>query len=338
MGALRVCQTLVFESEPPVTVSSMSASLRQPANPPSRRFLHICYCCDDTDAVVHFYATALGLKETMRNPLHPSDGSLLGIDGEIVSGAAFVYDWRGPRVSPSVEVQEWVSPKMIDQPIADPTRVGMQAIGFAVDDVATAEQRAIAEGASVVWRGVSPWGAVWSTMADPFGTRFDLVDDAGSKEGAARMRHLRVTVTDLESSLPWYAGMGFVEVERHHVKDHDVLGVAGSTVDVVRMRLPDEAFELMLMQWHTPTSHGRHPGPANTAGLYRTAVGVDDTRASYEEFRSSGWSFEREPRQVELEGTAVPDMWICFLNDPDGVPFEFVQRPRTAFRPDPTGL
>jgi catechol 2,3-dioxygenase-like lactoylglutathione lyase family enzyme len=78
--------------------------------------------------------------------------------------------------------------------------------------------------------------------------------------------------------------------------------------------------------------------PANTAGLYRTAVGVDDTRASYDEFLSAGWVFEREPRQVELEGTAVPDMWICFLNDPDGVPFEFVQRPRTAFRPDPTGL
>jgi hypothetical protein len=29
-------------------------------------------------------------------------------------------------------------------------------------------------------------------------------------------------------------------------------------------------------------------------------------------------------------------MWICFLNDPDGVPFEFVQRPRSAFRPERT--
>ncbi len=46
----------------------------------------------------------------------------------------------------------------------------------------------------------------------------------------------------------------------------------------------------------------------------------------------AGWTFEREPRQVELSGTKVPDMWICFLNDPDGVPFEFVQRPRSAFR------
>lgn len=306
--------------------------------PPSRRFLHICYCCDDTDAVVHFYERALGLKEVMRNPLHPSDGSLLGIDGEIVSGAAFAYDWRGPRVSPSIEVQEWVSPKMIDVPIADPTRVGMQALGFAVDDLDVATAKALVEGASVVWVGESPWGSRWVTMADPFGTRVDLVDDAGSNEGAARMRHLRITVSDLEVSLPWYEGMGFVEVARHRLDGVETLGVSQASADVVRLKLPDEAFEVLLYQWTSPASHGRHPVPANTAGLYRTAVGVDDTRVSYDEFRAAGWSFEREPRQVELEGTAVPDMWICFLNDPDGVPFEFVQRPRSAFRPDPTGL
>ncbi len=306
--------------------------------PPSRRFLHICYCCDDTDAVVRFYERAFGMKETMRNPLHPSDGSLLGIDGEIVSGAAFVYDWRGPRVSPSVEVQEWVSPKMIDEPISDPTRVGMQAIGFAVDDVDIAVNRAVAEGARVIWSGSAPWGAPMVTVSDPFGTRVDLVRDAGSKDGAGRMRHLRITVADVSTSLPWYAGMGFVEVARHRVDGQEILGVTEANVELVRLRLPDEAFEVLLCAWSSPSSHGRHPVPANTAGLYRTAVGVDDTRVSYEEFRAAGWTFEREPRQVELEGTAVPDMWICFLNDPDGVPFEFVQRPRGAFRPDPTGL
>ncbi|MGA0782031.1 MAG: VOC family protein [Ilumatobacteraceae bacterium] len=306
--------------------------------PPSRRFLHICYCCDDTDAVISFYEKAFGLKEVMRNPLHPSDGSLLGIDGEIVSGAAFAYDWRGPRVSPSVEVQEWVSPTMIDEPISDPTRVGMQALGFAVGDMKSALDQACAAGATIVWRGVAPWGGEWVTLSDPFGTRVDVVVDAGANDSAARMRHLRITVADLETSLPWYSGMGFVEVSRHGVEGHEVLGVVDATVDVMRLRLPDEAFEVVLMQWMTPKSHGRHPVPANTAGLYRTAVGVDDTRVSYREFVDAGWEFQREPRQVELEGTAVPDMWICFLDDPDGVPYEFVQRPREAFRPDPTGL
>lgn len=300
---------------------------------PARRFLHMCYCCADTDAVVRFYESALDLKEVMRNPLHPSDGSLLGIDGEIVSGAAFVYDRRGPRTSSSLEVQEWVSPSMIDEPISDPTRVGMQSLGFSVPDLAVGVSRCETHGATVVSRGVTPWGVEWMTLADPFGTRFDVFAEVGLEEGQSRLRHLRITVTDLEVSLPWYRGMGFIDIDDHVFTDGSFLGVDGGAGRVVRMQLPDEACQVTLFQWTNPVSHGRHPVPANTAGLYRTAVGVDDTRASYERFLADGWTFEREPRQVELGGTNVPDMWICFLNDPDGVPFEFVQRPRSAFRP-----
>lgn len=48
---------------------------------------------------------------------------------------------------------------------------------------------------------------------------------------------------------------------------------------------------------------------------------------------AAGVSFDRAPTSIELRGTPVPDMWICFLSDPDGVPFELVERPRSAFRP-----
>ena len=146
-----------------------------------------------------------------------------------------------------------------------------------------------------------------------------------------------VTVTDLDVSLPWYHGMGFLDVDDHIIDDGSFVGLTGVTEvsgRASRLRLPDENCEVVLVQWSTPRSHGRHPVPANQAGWYRTAVCVDDTRASYDEFLQLGWTFEREPREVELEGTKVPDMWICFLNDPDGVPFEFVQRPRSAFRPE----
>lgn len=305
---------------------------------PSRRFLHICYCCADTDAVVNFYVNSLDMKEVMRNPLHPSDGSLLGIEGEIISGAAFVYDKRGPRTSASLEVQEWVSPKMIGEAVSDPTRVAMQAVGFAVPDIDSTIDRMVAAGSKLVSRSSSPWVDNWATLLDPFGTQVDLMSDALVPIGESRLRHLRITVSDLDSSLPWYRGMGFVDVAGHDVVDTSFLGVENSTASVAarvqRLKLPDEAAEIVLMQWMSPPSHGRHPVEANHAGLFRTAVGVDDTVASYERFLAEGWKFEREPRQVELEGTAVPDMWICFLNDPDGVPFEFVQRPRSAFRPE----
>lgn len=313
---------------------SPETSFEQP-EPPARRFLHICYCCANTDAVVDFYVQALGLREVMRNPLHPSDGSLLGIDGEIVSGAAFLYDSRGARTSASIEVQEWVSPSMVGEPLADPARVGMQAIGFAVADIDAAIERITAKGGHLLGRGSAPWAASWATLADPFGTRLDLVGDPLVPDDQVRMRHLRVTVTDLEVSVPWYQGLGFVDVATHELEEADFMGFTPNgnvAAHVRRLRLPDERCEVVLMQWTSPSSHGRHPAEANHAGLFRTAVSVDDTRRSYEEFSQAGWVFERAPRQVELEGTNVPDMWICFLNDPDGIPFEFVQRPRDAFR------
>ena len=312
-----------------VTVGLVTESIE----PPARRFLHMCYCCDDTDAVVRFYESALDLKEVMRNPLHPSDGSLLGLEGEIVSGAAFVYDRRGPRTSSSLEVQQWVSPRMIGEPMSDPTHVGMQSLGFTVPDLDRGIERCGTHGASVLHRGVTPWGTESVVLADPFGTRFDLSAESGLEEGQSRLRHLRITVTSLDRSLPWYRGMGFADVDEYEFSDGSFLGVIGGRGRVARLRLPDEACRVDLYEWIDPRSHGRHPVAANTAGLYRTAVGVDDTRASYERFLAEGWTFEREPRQVELGGTNVPDMWICFLNDPDGVPFEFVQRPRSAFRP-----
>ena len=303
--------------------------------PPARRFLHMCYCCDDTDEVVDFLVNVLDMREVMRNPLHPSDGSLLGIDGEIVSGAAFVYDKRGPRTSPSIEVQEWVKPTVIGRPMNDATHVGMQSLGVAVPDLSSTVSRMNAAGCSVVGEGSTEWTGRWVTVADPTGTLFDMFEDPTIPVGESRMRHLRITVTDLDVSLPWYAGLGFIDVDRHEWTSGTHVGVttANATADVVRLRLPDEPCEVVLTQWRHPVSHGRHPEHANQAGLFRTAVGVDDTVRSYDEFRAAGWTFEREPRQVELSGTKVPDMWICFLNDPDGVPFEFVQRPRSAFRP-----
>jgi catechol 2,3-dioxygenase-like lactoylglutathione lyase family enzyme len=306
---------------------------------PSRRFLHICYCCEDTDAVVNFYVNVLDMKEVMRNPLHPSDGSLLGIDGEIVSGAAFVYDKRGPRTSASLEVQEWVSPKMIGAPITDASRVGMQAVGFGVPDIEAMINRMVAAGSQLVSRSSSPWVKNWATLTDPFGTQVDLMQDETIPVGESRLRHLRITVTNIDDSLSWYRGMGFLDVAEHVLDNGDFVGLksadgSAAVGRVRRMKLPDEAAEIVLTDWSNPKSHGQHPADANHAGLFRTAVGVDDTVASYERFLAEGWKFEREPRQVELEGTAVPDMWICFLNDPDGVPFEFVQRPRSAFRPE----
>jgi catechol 2,3-dioxygenase-like lactoylglutathione lyase family enzyme len=106
-----------------------------------------------------------------------------------------------------------------------------------------------------------------------------------------------------------------------------------ATRSFARLRLPDEPFALILVEWHEPPSRGRPYETGNHAGLYRFAIGVDDTRAAYDALVQAGWPLSNPPQSVELGGTNVPDMWIAFLADPDGLVVELVERPRSAFRP-----
>jgi len=299
----------------------------------ARRFLHTCYCCESIEPVAAFMADGLALDLKMSTPMEPSDGNLLGMDQTIVSAAAFVYDHRGARVSPSIEIQAWDTPPVVGSPLTDPTAVGMQALGYAVDSVGPAVAKLKALGCTEAARGVDPFGGASITLRDPWGVQTDLAVDPDVPEGKTRMRHLRITVTDLERSVPWYARLGFDEIGRAPITDGRFVGLEGEvTGTAVRLRLPDEPFEVVLCQFDQPASHGRAPADPNHAGLYRTAIAVDDTRASHDELLAEGIVFDRAPQEVELNGTPVPDMWICFLSDPDGVPFEFVQRPRSAFR------
>ena len=127
--------------------------------------------------------------------------------------------------------------------------------------------------------------------------------------------------------------LGFELLERDTLDDGSFVGDYGDVDgEFARLRLPDEPFEVRLLQWRRPASHGRHYAEPYHAGLFRAALGVDDTRASYERLSGAGAVFDRPPMEVELAGTPVPDMWITFISDPNGIPYEFVQRPRSAFR------
>ena len=112
----------------------------------------------------------------------------------------------------------------------------------------------------------------------------------------------------------------------------ETLGLAdAATASFARLRLPDESFALLLVQWRDPPSQGRPYESGNHRGLYRFAIAVDDARAAYDAL-SEHWDLASPPQRVELGGTNVPTMWIAFLADPDGLVIELVERPRSAFR------
>jgi catechol 2,3-dioxygenase-like lactoylglutathione lyase family enzyme len=302
---------------------------------PARRVLHVCYCCADADAdaVSRAFADGLAMRETMTSPTQRQTQDLLGLGYEPTSGAAFLYDARGPRRSPAIEVQNWVDPPIIGTPSQHPATVGLHALGFAVGDLGESVRLLESLGCTRLGAGPSPFGSEWAALRDTNGVAIDLIADPSLPVGTSRLRHVRATVSDLAASMRWYAGLGFSGLETVGVEDGSFIGYSAKMrAEAVRLRLPDEPFEVLLMQWHSPRSSGRHYGQPNHAGLYRVALCVDDTRASHREMSAAGWTFDRPPVPVTLTGTPVPEMWICFLTDPDGIPYELVERPPSAFR------
>jgi catechol 2,3-dioxygenase-like lactoylglutathione lyase family enzyme len=296
----------------------------------ARRFLHCCFCCPSAEDTARLMTEAFGLQVTMQTSPGKTDGRILGLPGDMEADTRFAYDARGPRVSPAIEIQQWIDPPLVGDAYPDPNHVGFHAIGIAVGSLDRALERATRLRATVVGR-LDGYALV--RAAD--GVAIDVVETADLSADDTRMHHLRATCSDLDRSIEWYTAIGFLLVER----DDDAVAPAalwGTTIDgrvaSARLRLPDEPFSLVLHQWREPSSFGQPYETANHRGMYRTAICVDDTRAAHQRLLDAGWTFDAAPEQVELQGTPVPDMWIAFLSDPDGLPYEFVERPRSAFR------
>lgn len=303
------------------------------AEAPARRFLHICYCCDNDLEVADFLVEAFDLRQVMRTVDDYGPGYVLGMEGQTHSVGNFVYDRRGPRTSPAVEVQGWYDPTPTGEPSTDPLRIGIKALGFAVPSVDEALDRLGSMGCTTVANTTSPISGRQATVLDPRSVTLEVVEDTSLEPGESQIRHLRINAKSIEESIPFYEMLGFAQTSRGEFTDGAFAGVEGQChAEYVTMRLPDEPFEVQLIQWKTPASHGEHYEVPYHRGLFRTALGVDDTRAAYEELTSRGAVFDRAPMSVALSGTKVPDMWIAFISDPNGIAYEFVQRPRSIFR------
>ena len=88
----------------------------------------------------------------MRADTATRPGTLLGIEREVTGTAAFIYDGRGPRVAPAIEVHGWLDPRANGVPYPEPNHVGLQAIGLAVPDLDAAT--------SAAWGSTSSAGTI----------------------------------------------------------------------------------------------------------------------------------------------------------------------------------
>ena len=86
----------------------------------------------DVSAAAAFYAELLELRPGMKTARTAADGRALGVAGAPVTECWFLYDHRGPRTAPAVEVLEWETPATTGAHPAEPHHIGISSLGYAV--------------------------------------------------------------------------------------------------------------------------------------------------------------------------------------------------------------
>jgi catechol 2,3-dioxygenase-like lactoylglutathione lyase family enzyme len=243
----------------------------------------------------------------------------MGLGDTTTSEAWFLYDARGGRGAPAVELVEWIAPKTSGEAYGHPGEVGMQALGFDVPDVSAAVRAATAQGARP--RPGGPAG-VGATVLDADGVALEL---SPAPVESPVLRYSRIVCADLERSARWYGLLGFDPVG----PEGTILWEsAGEEAEVVEQRLwlaGPAPLELRLTAWASHPAAAAH-SQANDRGLFRMALAVPDVRVAVEAARQSGAIEASDASFIPLPGTPLGGLWVSFFRDPDGVMVEYVER------------
>ena len=272
------------------------------------------------------YENGLGFVSRMRTRSEQGDSKCLGIETPTDSTAQFLFDHRGGRVGPAIELAEWESPPTSGDSYGKPTAVGMHALGVAVPSAPAAVAQLASAGATTAPRVSS---AVDAVVRDTDGVEIDLVAGAVAGDGTT-LAYVRLNCADLERSTAWYEALGLERAgggETEVWKGDDLAG-GGADVPTQRLTFGDPSgFELKLTAWPGTPADGRAHEDANHRGLYRMALGVDDVRDAVTRARTDDRLDPSDPEYIPLPDTPLGGLWVSFLQDPDGVTVELVERP-----------
>lgn len=307
----------------------------------ARRFLHVNLNCAALDATERIYGDLLGLKARMRtDPGVATDGTILGLDGETYCATAFLYDARGGRGGCALEAIEYHTPALSHDPSSDPVRPGIRGLHLAVVDVdgaATALRAAGLEVGDPV-DGLIAGGKSLLAL-DPDGVVIELTTlppQADASKGAL-FNGIRIAAIDAAATGDFLTAIGFEVVDAPKL-----LSVAGAQLApggagesdcvVARYALAEDGhqFTVVVVQ-HPDTPADPVPWGGNRQGLYRCALRVENVHEALEHVPDSV-ELMGDPVWCPLPGTKIEGLHIAFLRSPDGVVFEYVERPLTFFQ------
>jgi catechol 2,3-dioxygenase-like lactoylglutathione lyase family enzyme len=308
----------------------------------ARRFLHVNLNCDSLDATEGLYADKLGLSARMRtDPEVATDGSILGLDGETFCATSFLYDSRGGRGGCALEAIEYRSPALKRDPSSDPARPGIRSTLMTVGNLQDTAGKLREAGVTV---GDPVDGLISGTKSvlalDPDGVVIELAESAPDVDASdgALFGGIRIAAINAVATGDFLTAIGFAEVEaptlRNLAGDQLAPGGSSDAVECVvsRYAAPEDAHQFSVIVVAHPETRNREPVPwgGNHQGLYRCAMRVDNAEQALAAV-SDSVEVMGDPVWCPLPGTKIDGLHIAFVRSPDGVVFEFVERPLKHF-------
>jgi catechol 2,3-dioxygenase-like lactoylglutathione lyase family enzyme len=299
-----------------------------------QRFLHVNLNCADLTRSGEIYTSLFGLREIMHTESVDNDGLPMGITEPVDSRVSFLYDHRGARRSPSLELVAWDRPRVVQKRYVLPNHVGMQSVAYKVPSMEAVRAGVTGFGLSI-GSLTSSDGLDAMLFMDPDGVTAEVYEDPTVDK--ATSRHIRLTVNDLARSQGWYEAIGF-EVASPRSEQSWTWSIPGGEVMIarvatVKMVMPfDASYSMELTEWLSPRSQGTPNAFAADQGLYRMALGVENTAKAAAALQQAGWPWANDPARFVLVGTPLPDLWISFTKDPDGITVELVERPLESYK------
>ncbi|MFJ8816397.1 VOC family protein [Amycolatopsis thermoflava] len=273
-----------------------------------------------------FVMALFGLDPRMRSVSTDDDSTSMGLGTSTASVTTFFYDRRGPRAVPAVEFVAW------ERPPTRPAEAGMRppaftALGYRVPSLSRLAARLTVLGLTgqPVAGGIRVRGGTRPglTVTDPDGVPIEVVEipPAETDPSGGLISHERMRCADLTRSIAWYGSIGWTVRSR---------GTDGAVPWASLVLHEDPTFSLELEE--RPGAVTGSPRRANTQGLYRIALAVEDVWEAHAALVRESGEQVPEPLFIPMPDTPTGGFTVLFLADPDGAVVELVERPRSQVR------
>ena len=139
-----------------------------------------------------------------------------------------------------------------------------------------------------------------------------------------RFDHVGITVSDLDTAIAFFAGLGFETEGRMFLEGEfldTVCGIPNSRTEIAMLRLPDGGTALELSTFIRPQpTPGSPAAMANELGLRNVAFEVDDLPAIVDRLAADGYDVVGGVGEYEA-------MWrMAYVRGPDGIVVALAQR------------